>query len=57
MDSPTIRKGAIVTSKKDQRSHGWGLQNVKVAVEKYHGAMEFDYSDSVFTMNIMLFYQ
>ena len=57
MDSPTIRKGAIVTSKKDQRSHGWGLQNVKVTVEKYHGAMEFDCSDSVFTMNIMLFYQ
>lgn len=57
MASPTIRNGAVVTSKKDQRSHGWGLLNVKSAVEKYHGAMEFDCSDSVFTMSIMLFYQ
>lgn len=56
MASTPIRNGAVVTSKKDQNRHGWGLSNVKSAVEKYHGTMEFDYSDSVFTMNIMLFY-
>ena len=56
MASTPIRNGAVVTSKKDQNRHGWGLLNVKSAVEKYHGTMEFDYSDSVFTMNIMLFY-
>lgn len=54
---PVIRNGVIVTSKKNRRSHGWGLQNVNAAIEKYHGVMEFDYSSSVFTVKVMLFYQ
>lgn len=57
MTAPVTKNGIIVTSKKNQSNHGWGLQNVKAAVEKYQGVMDFDYSNSVFTMNVMLFYQ
>lgn len=34
-----------------------GIQNVRAAVEKYHGVMEYDYKNNIFTMNVMLFYE
>lgn len=55
--APTVRNGAFITSKQNQQQHGWGIRSVKSAVEKYQGTIEFDYSDSMFTVNIMLFYQ
>lgn len=57
MEEPAIIKGNYVTSKADKRHHGWGIKNVKSAVEKYHGTMEFEYSENVFTVSVMLFYQ
>lgn len=52
-----IKNGNFVTSKRDRRLHGWGLRSVKAAVEKYQGTMEIVYSDLVYTVDIMLFYQ
>lgn len=57
MQEPAIMKGIFVTSKADKRHHGWGMKNIKSAVEKYHGTMEYEYSENVFTISIMLFYQ
>lgn len=54
---PTVQNGGFVTSKKDKQQHGWGIRSVKSAVEKYQGTIGFDYSDSFFTVDIMLFYQ
>lgn len=56
-EEPAIIKGSFVTSKADKRHHGWGMKNIKSAVEKYHGTMEYEYSENVFTVSIMLFYQ
>lgn len=55
--APAIKDGVPVTSKKDRRLHGWGLRNVRAAVEKYQGAMEVTYSGLVYTVDVMLFYQ
>ena len=55
--APTVQNGGFVTSKQNKQQHGWGIRSVKSAVEKYQGTIEFDYSDSLFTVDIMLFYQ
>ena len=55
--APAIKDGSVVTSKGDRRLHGWGLRSVKAAVEKYQGTMEIAYSDLVYTVDVMLFYQ
>ena len=57
MEKPVIIKGNFVTSKMDKRYHGWGMKNIKSAAEKYHGTMEYEYSENVFTVSVMLFYQ
>lgn len=57
MEEPRTIKGNLVTSKADRRHHGWGMKNIKSAVEKYHGTMEYEYSENVFTVSVMLFYQ
>ncbi|MDO4943420.1 MAG: GHKL domain-containing protein, partial [Lachnospiraceae bacterium] len=56
-EAPVIKNGSLITSKKDRRYHGLGMKNVKAAVENYHGTIEFHYSDDLFTVNIILFYQ
>ena len=55
--APAIKDGSLVTSKRDRRLHGWGLRSVKAAVEKYQGSMEITYSNLVYTVDVMLFYQ
>ena len=57
IDEPVISKGNFKTSKTDKRHHGWGMKNVRLAVEKYHGTMEHEYNKNMFTVSIMLFYQ
>lgn len=57
IEEPVISKGNFKTSKTDKRHHGWGMKNVRLAVEKYHGTMEHEYNKNMFTVSIMLFYQ
>lgn len=57
MEEPIINRGIFITSKTEKRHHGWGMKNVKLAVEKYYGTMEFEYSKNMFTICVMLFYQ
>ncbi|MBD5524460.1 MAG: GHKL domain-containing protein [Lachnospiraceae bacterium] len=57
LEEPVINKGNFLTSKQDRRNHGWGMRNVKSAVEKYHGAIEYEYFENMFTVSVMLFYQ
>ena len=57
IEEPVINKGNFLTSKQDRQNHGWGMRNVKSAVEKYHGAIEYEYCENMFTVSVMLFYQ
>jgi sensor histidine kinase regulating citrate/malate metabolism len=42
------------TSKADKKNHGIGLQNVKDAVEKYHGYLKTEYEKEIFCVRIVL---
>lgn len=49
-----IRNGRkFVTSKKDIKAHGWGLEIIKEIVEKNEGSCSIEYKDSVFSLQIM----
>ncbi len=53
----SIRKqgNGYLTTKKDAGKHGIGLQNVKRAVDNYHGNMEISDSDHIFDVKVMLY--
>lgn len=42
-------------TRKASDNHGFGLCNVRKAVDKYNGVMEIDHTDSVFTVNVLLY--
>lgn len=42
-----------VTSKRDARNHGYGIANVREAVERNHGELFFENQDGVFTARIL----
>lgn len=44
----------IVTTKKDKRNHGRGMQNIQKAVLKYKGNVRFDYDEGVFIVDIKM---
>ena len=43
-----------VTDKKDKKSHGIGLSNIKNTAEKYHGCVDWAVENKIFTLTIML---
>lgn len=45
----------IVTSKRDNRHHGFGLKSVKEIVEKYHGIVEITYEEDIFSVDIFIY--
>ena len=49
------KNGKIVTSKKTHDRHGYGLNNIAKAVDKYKGYMEIDHSDNIFTVDIIMY--
>lgn len=53
----TITKidGNLLTTKKDKRNHGIGIQSIKNSVDKYDGTMEYIYDDRYFKTYIMLY--
>lgn len=44
-----------MTSKKDKKSHGIGLESVKRMVEEMNGMLDIQWKESVFTVNIMFY--
>lgn len=42
------------TSKEDKEQHGYGIRNVKMAVEKYDGEMTFECKDHKFMVEVVL---
>nr|WP_312580080.1 GHKL domain-containing protein [Sedimentibacter sp.] len=49
------QEGVIFTSNKDERNHGLGLENVKSALEKYNGTIEFKYDDRNFHTTLLMY--
>lgn len=53
---PAQHNGRLVTGKKDKQSHGWGMKSVVSTAEKYEGTVEYNYTDVMFSVSVMLFY-
>lgn len=50
-----VSGGKLLTRKKEKNMHGIGLQSVNNVIEKYNGLMELEYSDSEFSVDILLY--
>ena len=46
--APASTNGSLQTSKADKALHGWGLQSVRTAAERYDGTIETEYSNHTF---------
>ena len=42
------------TTKSNKEHHGFGIENIKMAVEKYNGIVSIDYTDTIFTLAISI---
>ena len=50
------KTGRLITAKEDKERHGWGMQSVKAALEKYNGTMKYQFSETEFKITVMLFF-
>lgn len=48
------QKGRLKSDKEDAASHGFGLSNVREAVEKYNGTMDISYTEDKFTVTVLI---
>lgn len=53
---PQVRNMHLVTSKADERFHGWGLKSVESAIEKYEGVMQHKIEEGKFKVVVTLNY-
>lgn len=53
-EMPKLKKDIFVSSKNEKGMHGWGIKSVKQIVEKYNGEIEFQYTEEVFKVQILL---
>ena len=49
-----IKEGKLQTQKKHKELHGFGLENVNLAVAKYDGTFTYTYKDNIFEVLVML---
>lgn len=52
--TPQELDGLPVTTKKDKRSHGYGLKSIRYLADKYGGRMCFSVQEHIFILQIML---
>ena len=53
-EEPVVENGALVTTKDDASSHGFGVKSIKGIAEKYGGTAEFFVRDHVFYLVVAL---
>lgn len=39
----------------DRENHGYGIKNVKTAVEKYDGELKIEYANKVFKLETLMY--
>lgn len=50
----TLKDGLPVTTKGDDRFHGYGMKSIRFVVEKYDGVMTVNTANRRFTLNILI---
>lgn len=50
----TDGEGNLLTTKKDHKSHGYGVNSIRRVVEKYHGNILLDAQNNFFTITIIM---
>lgn len=55
--APAAADGELQTSKTDKTLHGWGLQSVRTAAERYDGTIETEYSNHTFCAVVILSFE
>ncbi len=55
--TPAVADGDLKTSKTDKTLHGWGLQSVRTAAERYDGTIETEYSNHTFRAVVTLSFE
>lgn len=49
-----VENGSFKTTKKQTGEHGIGIKNIKDAVEKYNGDIRIDYTENLFSVEILI---
>lgn len=52
---PEKKNGRFLSSKTEREYHGWGIEHVRQIVEKYDGDIAFEYTESEFRAEIMIY--
>lgn len=55
--TPVVADGDLQTSKADKTLHGWGLQSIRTAAERYDGTIETEYSNHTFRAVVTLSFE
>ena len=50
---PILKEGKLVTTKKDNHLHGFGLESIKILAQQYDGDMHIDYAGQFFTLTVL----
>lgn len=53
--APKMKNRTLITSKKDKSNHGFGLQNINLALEKYGSTPTITYLDTEYILKFVLF--
>lgn len=48
-------KNGDILSTKSGGVHGYGLKNIRKTLEKYNGCMDIEYTDTVFSVDILMY--
>lgn len=52
---PEMHQGVLRTAKKNQKYHGYGMKNMRIALERYQGEYGVEYEDKKFTLWVNLY--
>lgn len=55
--APAEMNGSLQTSKADKTLHGWGLESVRTAAQRYDGIVETEYSNHTFRAVVTLSFE
>ena len=54
LTEPIMKNKCFVSSKGDNKDHGWGIENVKEIVAKYDGEFNINYGNGIFLVNLIV---